>query len=284
MQTPAKWPGPAVGALERVGEPGDGDRGREAGRIDGLGGRGEEDVGAEALRDRGVGLLVAGVGGEVARVVELRRVDEQRDDHLVAAGAGRAHQRLVAAVEGAHRRHEADRAARRAGGAAVRLHLGDGPDRLHAATTTREAATSASKVSSRSGARSSIAARWRSIVASSPRATGPVRARSAPCRRPVLERGAGERDQQLAGDAGGGREPLRGALERDEEVGGDRGGGVVGGAVGVGDLDGRMRRASASVSRDGERRGGGAGDGGAGAGERAPLAAASPGPSSGGAG
>ena len=98
--------------------------------------------------------------------------------------------------------------------------------------------------------------RWRAIVASSPRATGPVRACSAPVGRPVLERGAGERDEQLAGDAGGGGEPLGGALERDEEVGGDRGGGVVGGAVVVGDLDrahlqsarrAARRRASASA-------------------------------------
>ena len=118
--------------------------------------------------------------------------------------------------------------------------LGDGADRPHAAASTRDAATRASNVSSRSGARSSIAARWRAIVASSPRATGPVSACSAPVRGPVLERGAGERDEQLAGDAGGGGEPLGRALERDEEVGGDRGGGVVGGAVLVGDLDGRV--------------------------------------------
>ena len=87
-------------------------------------------------------------------------------------------------------------------------------------------------------------ARDRRLVAARDRAgEGLLGARS----RPVLQRRAGERDEQLARDAGGGGKPLGGALERDEEVRGDRGGGVVGGAVGVGDLDGASRRAAARV-------------------------------------
>jgi hypothetical protein len=69
--------GAALRALEDVGEAGDGDGGAEARRIDLLGRGREEDVGAEGLGDVRVALLVAGVGLEVARVVELRGVDEQ---------------------------------------------------------------------------------------------------------------------------------------------------------------------------------------------------------------
>ena len=104
----------------------------------------------------------------------------------------------MAGVEGAHRRHEADAGAALAAGSHVGAQLGDGADRPHAAASTRDAATSASNVSSRSGARSSIAARWRAIVVlvaagdrAGQRVLGAVLG-------PVLERGAGERGEQLA--------------------------------------------------------------------------------------
>ena len=51
------------------------------------------------------------------RVVELRRVHEQRHDDHVALLARAAHQRQVTVVERAHRRDEADRAPARRGGA-----------------------------------------------------------------------------------------------------------------------------------------------------------------------
>ena len=132
----------------------------------------------------------------------------------------------------------------------------------------RVASASASNSGRRSGVRSATASRWRATVASSPRAIGPVSASAAPSARPVLDRGADERDEQRAVDAGGGGEPLRRALERDEEVRRDRGGRVVGGAVLVG--DGRRAQAEprGQLARDRERARRRARDGGAGARER----------------
>ena len=81
-----------------------------------------------------------------------------------------------------------------------------------------------------SGARRRSASRWRSTVASSPRAIGPVSA-SAPrsAQFAAVRRTSGA--EQLAGvlDAGPRQQLRRGLLERDQEVGGDRGGRVVGG-------------------------------------------------------
>ena len=75
------------------------------------------------------------------------------------------------------------------------------------------------------------AARWRATVCSSPRATGPVRARSGP-RRPQFSTVA-----RTSGSSISRSMPVPAAscsaarLERDQEVGGDRGRGVVGDAV-----------------------------------------------------
>ena len=107
VQTPSKWPGPRSAPSRTSPEPGDADRRGEAVGVDLGDGGGEQHVDAE-LGDRGVARLRARVGVEVAGLVELRRVDEQRDDDLVAALARGAHQRLVAGVERAHRRHEPD--------------------------------------------------------------------------------------------------------------------------------------------------------------------------------
>ena len=126
----------------------------------------------------------------------------------------------------------------------------DGPDRPHAAASTRDAATRASNVSSRSGARSSIAAslaRDRGFVAAGDGAGERVlRAVARPSSR--ARRGRAGRAARAARR----RWPraARPGPPGDQEVRGDRGGGVVGGAVLVGDLDG------AHLERVGERRGG----------------------------
>ena len=75
------------------------------------------DEAKDAAEAAGLGVagLVARVGLEVRGLVELGGVDEQRDDDDVAVGAGGADQAEVALVEGAHRWHEADRAAGAAG-------------------------------------------------------------------------------------------------------------------------------------------------------------------------
>ena len=121
---------------------------------------------------------------------------------------------------------------------------------------------------SSSGVRSATAARWRATVASSPRAIGPVSARSAPQRGPVLDarRARAGRAAARSTPAVAASRSAR-ALERDEEVRGDRGGGVVGGAVLVGDARRRASRALAPAPRaivERARRG---------AGDRAPGAA-----------
>ena len=93
-------------------------------------------------------------------------------------------------------------------------------------------ATRASNSASSSGGRLRRPPRaGAATVASSPRATGPVSARSGPSAGPVLDRRADERHEQLALEADGGADPLGRRLQRDQEVRGDRGGGVVGGAV-----------------------------------------------------
>ncbi|HEX5661899.1 MAG TPA: hypothetical protein VFX93_00225, partial [Xanthomonadaceae bacterium] len=75
---------PLGGALEHVREALDAHRRREAGRVDLLDRGREQDVDAERLGLGGIALHRARVGGQVARLVELRRVDEQGHDHLVA--------------------------------------------------------------------------------------------------------------------------------------------------------------------------------------------------------
>src|SRR3954454_15211086 len=88
----------------------------------------EEHVGALLLGDPRVAALVARIGLEVARVVELRGVHEQRDDHQIGLGARGPDQRLVAGVEGAHGGDEPDAAVR---GADVGAEFRDRADRLH---------------------------------------------------------------------------------------------------------------------------------------------------------
>ncbi len=68
----------AVLALERLGQAAHVDRRPEARRIDLVERRREEQVGAGLGGQRRVALLVARVGGQVARRVELRGVDEER--------------------------------------------------------------------------------------------------------------------------------------------------------------------------------------------------------------
>ena len=259
VQTPSKWPGAALGALEHVAEAVDArpsSRSRR-GRSRPTGGANSAST-PSAVGDRGVARLRARVGGEVGGLVELRRVDEQRDDDVVAALARGAHQRLVAGVERAHRRHEADAAA----GARAPRRRARGPRRSCAGSSSRRSARAPAwrrrarrTAASRSGVRSATAARWRATVASSPRAIGPgervARRRAAPSSRPRRGRAARAARGRRPAVRG---EPLRRALERDEEVRRDRGGRVVGGAVLVGDRRrAHARAAPASSARDRER-------------------------------
>ena len=104
------------------------DPGTEAGGIDLGRARCEQDVDAFLLCDLGIARLVARIRGEVGCVAELGGVDEEgRDDELVLA-ARRAEERAMAVMQGAHRRHEPDRAGE--------LELRDRPHDLHVASAT----------------------------------------------------------------------------------------------------------------------------------------------------
>ena len=61
--------------------------------------------------ERDVAALVARIARQVLGGPELGRVDEEAHDDHVALGAGAPHEAQMALVKGAHRRHEADRAA-----------------------------------------------------------------------------------------------------------------------------------------------------------------------------
>ena len=158
-------PAPFWVSAEDVGEAADRDRGVEAGRIDLLDRGSEQDVHPELGGERGVALLVPGVGAEVLSRPELRRVHEERDDHGGAVLAGATHQRQVTLVEGAHRRRQADQAAA-AHGPEDGAKVADRPHRLHATASivrrpasARVRSTSSSKSGSTSGADSATAAR-----------------------------------------------------------------------------------------------------------------------------
>ena len=144
-------------------------------------------------------------------------------------------------MEGAHRRHEPDRAAGAPLGRERVAQLGDGADGPHAAhlapASARVRSTSASnrRAAPGRGLRHRLRAAPRRC-ASSPRATGPVSARSGPSAAQFSTVRAHERRQQLRAPR-----PARGRRRRrprsaaassvTQEVRGDRGGGVVGGAA-----------------------------------------------------
>ena len=138
-----------------------------------------------------------------------------------------------------------------------RAQLGDGAHGPHASASrparARVRSTSSSKRGSRCGADSATASRWRSTVASSPRATGPVSAAAGPRSAQFSHRGCARAAPAARGPRSGSspaprRHLLGGGLERHQEVGGDRGGGVVGGAGRVVDLERRACRAPRRVA------------------------------------
>jgi len=89
-------------------------------------------VDAGVAADREVGLLRARVGGEVARVVELGRIHEDRDPDAVGALPRDLEQRSVPRVQRAHRRHERDAPPRGALRVGARLESLYVVDALHA--------------------------------------------------------------------------------------------------------------------------------------------------------
>ena len=93
--------------FERPAEQGDAYPRVEARRIDVRDGRSPDEVGPLLGADVQVAGLVPRVLREVGRIAELARVDEDRDGHAGALGAGPCDQRAVASMEPAHRRDQA---------------------------------------------------------------------------------------------------------------------------------------------------------------------------------
>src|SRR4029078_10156691 len=104
---------------------------------------------------------------------ELGRVDEEADHDQIALVACRANQRKMSFVQKAHRRYEADPLALAARAGERVAELGLGAQGVHALSplTARARSARASYIGTSWGATASTAARWRSTVASSPRAT-----------------------------------------------------------------------------------------------------------------
>ncbi len=174
---------------------------------------------ASLASSRGYALQVGGIA-------ELGRIHEQRDDYGVALGARAANQRRVSFVERAHRRHEADPSAR-ARASEGRAHFGNGPEDQSWFGDGRQRPY----IGTRSGAYRSMAARWASMVAASPRAIGPVSSKA------ILDGALHQRHQRLRRCARGFDQSRRGAIDRHEIVRRDRRTGVIKDAIAIRDHD-----------------------------------------------
>src|SRR5439155_182941 len=141
----------------------------------------EQHVGAGSRRDLDVALEVARIRRQILVRGELQRVDEQRDGREVTLVGGCTDQRRVTVVQVTHGRHETDRAAAGPVGVQLLAERGDGVDQPHEICSRSRRRSARSTIASYPGSSpASIAARWRSTVAQSPRATGPVSAAAGP--------------------------------------------------------------------------------------------------------
>ena len=162
----------------------------------------------------------------------------------------------------AHRRDEPDRAPGAPGlgegrrsSATERRVLMPPPARSVGRPVARVAAPSASNRRPAARAYARATARAGARRPSSPRATGPVSARSAPSAAQFSTVARTSGTSSPASDPAVARQALGRRLESDQEVRGDRGRGVVGGAVVSASLDGRSPSASARLCGEGQRPG-----------------------------
>ena len=116
------------GTLHRRCEVADRHRGPERRAVHGRCGRCVDRVDTELATQGDVGVDRAGVPVEVVRPVELERVDEDRHDGDIGDRLGVFDEFDVSPVEGAHRRHEADRSPLPVPVARPRAHVGRGDD------------------------------------------------------------------------------------------------------------------------------------------------------------
>ena len=89
-----------------LGRPREAHRGREPRRVHFGRGRDEGEVGARLGEAREVGLLGAGIAGQVLAGRELRRVDEDRDKDAVGLPPRAVDEGDVPVMQGAHRRDQ----------------------------------------------------------------------------------------------------------------------------------------------------------------------------------
>ena len=101
-----------VRAAQRLADLGDFHPGLKACRVDFLGSGEKQRADALALAEARIARIVARILLEVARRVELDRVDEDRDHDRVGAPPRIAHQREMPVVQRAHGRHQGDGATR----------------------------------------------------------------------------------------------------------------------------------------------------------------------------
>ena len=99
----------AVGALQLAGHVAGDDPGVEAGGIDLVSVGHKDPVDTTATTQVEVGLQHPRVAREVVRVVELGRVHEDRSDDDIGTVPGLLKQGRMAAVQGPHRWHKANR-------------------------------------------------------------------------------------------------------------------------------------------------------------------------------
>ena len=126
------------GALHRLGQPCDMDRGGEPAGIHGSGSRDVHDIDIGGSTDSQVVVDRPRVLVEVALLAELQRIHEDRHDHLVGEPAGGVDQFEMAPMQGAHGGHEGDRVTGGAGGVRPGAHTGRGVDHDgHTATLLR---------------------------------------------------------------------------------------------------------------------------------------------------
>ena len=94
-------------------------------------GRMKQNVDILVFQQFAVAREVARIGGEIFARAELRRIDEDRHHHAIAALSRCPHQTKMSLVQKPHRRHEGDTPILSALGLAPAAHSGNGFNDLH---------------------------------------------------------------------------------------------------------------------------------------------------------
>ena len=224
VATPSKWPRRCCPSIDEARE-GKTHPGVLSRRIHEVDPGSEHHVGPSVLGKLQVTIDIAGIAVQVAHLIELERIDEQAHEHSVVLRRGSAEQRRMTLVQVPHRGDQTDGAHRE------RTAFGEGGCDFHdggwGSASTRwsncslrpdrpaSSATNALKAPAQSGDRTVTVASWASTVATSPRATGPVRAARGPSSN-ALATTASTRGRAASKGEAGALEEVRGHRESDE--------------------------------------------------------------------